>query len=97
MLSTVSFLYDRGDAVGVFVDSILSVVDQERSLRRVLTAAWDVADSWKLLMPWSNHVPTPPAMALAMFSLSILWDWPDMGLFVLMAFVGLFRPGELLK
>ena len=91
------FLYNQGDAVGVFVDSILSVVDQERSLRRVLTAAWDVADSWKLLMPWSNHCPTPPSVALALFSLSVIWHWPDMGLFVLMAFLGLFRPGELLK
>jgi len=91
------FLYNQGDAVGVFVDSILSVVDQERSLRRVLTAAWDVADSWKLLMPWSNHCPTPPSVALALFSLSVVWHWPDMGLFVLMAFLGLFRPGELLK
>ena len=91
------FLYNRGDAHGVYVDSILAVVDQERSLRRVLTAAWDVADSWKLLMPWSNHCPTPPSVALAMFSLSIIWHWPDMGIFVLMAFLGLFRPGELLK
>ena len=91
------FLYDRGDPVGVYVDSILAVVDQERSLRRFMTAAWDVADSWKLLMPWSNHVPTPPTMLLAMFSLSVIWGWPDMGIFILLAFNAMLRPGELLK
>ena len=90
-------MYEWGDAVGSYVDTILSVVDQERSLRKMLTAAWDTAESWKLLMPWSNHVPTPPTVLLAMFSLSVIWDWPDMGLFILTAFCALLRPGEVMK
>ena len=62
-------MYERGDAVNSYVNTILSVLDQECSLRKMLTAAWDTAESWKLLMPWSNHVPTPPTVLLAMFSL----------------------------
>ena len=32
-----------------------------------------------------------------MFSLSVIWDWPDMGLFILTAFCALLRPGEVMK
>ena len=33
------FLYQQGDAVGCYISTILAVVDKERALRKVLTAA----------------------------------------------------------
>ena len=90
-------LYDRGDAVGTYVDTILAVSDADRSLRHQLSAAWDVAGAWKRLMPWSNHIPTPPSFLLAMFSLSVCWGWLDMAAFILISFTGMLRPGEALR
>ena len=90
-------LYKRGAAVGTYVSAILAVVDKERSLRKMLTAAWDVAESWRMLMLWANHIPTPPALALALFSLAVCWGWHDMAVFNLLCFTGMMRPSECLK
>ena len=38
-------LYRSGAAHGTFVPTILAVVDKERSLRKMLTSAWDVAEA----------------------------------------------------
>ena len=62
------FLFQQGDPAGCFVSTVLAVVGKERALRKQLTAAWDFAESWRMLMPWSNHIPTPPTLALALFS-----------------------------
>ena len=90
-------LYDSGSAVGTYVDAILAVTDSDRSLRHQLAAAWDVAEAWKLLMPWSNHIPTPPVLLLSMFSLAVLWNWLDMAVYLLICFTRMLRPGETLK
>jgi len=90
-------LYREGVAQGTFVSTILAVVDKERSLRKMLTSAWDVAESWRMLMPWANHIPTPPALALALFSLATCWGWDDMAVFILICFTGMMRPSECLR
>ena len=67
------FLFDSGEPLGIYVDTINAVVDADRSLRRQLQAAWDVADAWRALVPARNHVPTPPVLSLAMVSLALMW------------------------
>jgi integrase len=91
------FLYSRGDAHGIFVDTINSVVDKFRHLRRQLQAAKDVAEAWKLLMPVANHVPTPEILMLAMTSLAFIWHWEDVAILVYLSFVCMLRPGEALR
>ena len=90
------FLYDSGEPLGIYVDTINAVVDLDRSLRRQLQAAWDVADSWRALVPQRNHVPTPPVLSLAMISLALLWGWVDVAALIYLSFVAMLRPGELL-
>ena len=33
----------------------------------------------------------------AMVAVSLLWNWPDMALALMLGFLGLFRPAELLR
>jgi hypothetical protein len=91
------FLYSRGDAHGTFVDTINSVVDKFRHLRRQLQAAKDVAEAWKLLMPVANHVPTPESLMLAMVALALAWGWEDVATLIYLSFVCMLRPGEALR
>ena len=44
-------LYDNERAHGDYVNLILAVVDLERSLRRSLQGAWDVASTWHSVRP----------------------------------------------
>ena len=88
--------YDRGVALGDFVETINAVVDQERGLRRHLDQAWDAVRSWQLLLPSGNRRPTPLPLMLAMVSLALHWHWVDMAALVLVSFVAMLRPAEAL-
>ena len=83
--------------MGTFLETINGVLDMERSLRRQLQAAWDVARGWRELVPASNRVPTPPAVLLAMCALACLWEWHDFAILLLLCFEAMLRPGELLN
>ena len=90
-------LYESGDAPGSFVDCLLAVVDEAPELRQQLQSCWDLADNWKVLMPFANHVPSSAVEVRALFALAILWGWWDVGLWILIAFVGLLRPIEVFR
>ena len=89
--------YDTGVALGDYVDAINGVVDLDRTLRRKLTPAWDVVEAWRSVAPATNHVPCPSSLALAMFSLATAWGWWDVGILILLGFLGILRPGEMLR
>ena len=48
-------------------------------------------------MPFNNHVPCPPALLLAMVSLSIIWNWIDVTVFLLLSWTGMLRPIEVFR
>ncbi len=80
------FCFEAHRSLGTYSETILAVVDQCRHLRRELTLAWDVAYAWKCLCPASHHIPVPEVVFLAMCSLCILWDWPDVLVLILLDF-----------
>ena len=90
------FLFEDGRSLGDYILSILAVADLERTLRRHLQPAWDLASTWQALTPAENHVPTPPVCLLAMVSLCLCWNWRSMAAYLLLSFTGLLRPGETL-
>ena len=89
--------YERGDAAGTFTNTILACCDEAPELRRSTPRAWELLDHWLTLMPFTNHVPCPPALLLAMMSLAILWGWVDMAVFLALSWTGLLRPVEALR
>ncbi len=50
----------------------------------------------EVLVSCSHHVPLPEVVFLAMCSICILWDWPDVLVLIVVGFLGLLRPGEAL-
>ena len=90
-------LYDVGDPLYMYLETLNAVVDHERSLRRHLQEAWDVGTAWHRLSPAYNRLPTPAPLLLAMTTLAFLWHWWDVAALLLLSFVGMLRPGEALK
>ena len=86
--------YEAGDAAGTFTDTILAIHDEEPALRKHTPRAWELLDNWLALMPFANHVPTPPSLLLAMVSLAFVWKWFDIALYLLISWAGLLRPIE---
>ena len=89
--------YNSGDAAGIFTDTILALCDESPDLRRSTPRAWELLDNWLALMPFSNHVPCPPALLLAMVSLTFVYKWIDSVLYLVVAWAGLLRPIECLR
>ena len=89
--------YDTGYAAGTFTDTILALCDDSPDLRRSTPRAWELLGNWLALMPFSNHVPCPPALLLAMVSLAFVYKWIDAALYLLVAWMGVLRPIECLR
>ena len=89
--------YDTGLSLSDFSETVNAVIDLQRSWRRSIQKAWDVARSWKTLAPALSHQPVPAIVLLAMQSLALLWGWWDLSGCLGLAFMGLLRPNELLK
>ena len=87
-------LYDHERLHGDYVNLILAVVDLERSLRRSLQGAWDVALAWHFVLPSVNDLPSPPIVAAAMVALALVWGWRSMAAYVMISFAGMMRPRE---
>lgn len=89
------YLFQHGRSRLVYAETINAVVDIERSWRRLLEAAWDVAWVWKGLADTGNNQAMPAEVVLAVMSLGIVWGWFDMAILLGLGFFGMLRPGEL--
>ena len=65
-------LYTAGKAYGRFSESINAVATFKPSLRRQLTAAWDLAFAWVLDEPHSHHPALPASFLLSMVSICLV-------------------------
>ena len=64
-------LFQQGRSRGGNVLVILAFAGMERSLRRTLQSAWDLATTKQAITPAHNHAPTPPAVVWAFVSLAL--------------------------
>jgi len=90
-------LYDAKAPLGDFAETINAVVDRRRPLRWKLTEAWDLANTWRVIMPGNNRTAMPLAVLLAFVSLALMWDWADVAVNLLVGFFALLRPFELFR
>ena len=49
------------------------------------------------MTPAHNHLAMPEAVLLGMVAVALLWQWDDMALPLLLGFLGLLRPAEIVK
>ena len=88
-------LYDAGYARYWLTLAILAVADEDRSLRRELSAAWEVDWAWRALTPAHSHVPMPLELLLALVALALLWRWHGVATLLLLGFSAALRRGEI--
>ncbi|CAK0826020.1 unnamed protein product [Prorocentrum cordatum] len=87
-------LYSPGRSLKHCTETINAVVGVERSLRRHMGAARDVAQAWQFAVPTRHRCPTPVPVLRALVPLALSWGWIDMAVLALLAFTCMLRPGE---
>ena len=85
---------DRGAAYWRYPETINAVASFCREARRLLSAAWDVAFTWRGLEPPEHRVACPESLMAALAALMLLWGWPVAALHVLLGWHGIMRPIE---
>ena len=90
-------LYSAGKAYGRFSESINAVATFKPSLRRQLTAAWDLAFAWVLDEPHSHRPALPASFLLSMVSICLVWGWKVEGALFSLMWAGALRVGEALN
>ena len=91
------FCYDNQRSRSEFSETINAITDRAPHLKGHLAPAWDVSWTWRALEPGGSHRPIPEAIARAFVALACAWGWHDVALAVLIGFLGMMRPGELIK
>ena len=66
------------------------------SLRRQVTASWDLAPNWVVDEPHEHHTALPHSIMLALVALALLWGWSREAALIAMTWVGVLRVGEVL-
>ena len=89
-------LYDAGKSYYQYAETLNSLSSKKPALRRMLQQSWDLGYSWVRSEPSTHHVAMPPAILIAMITLSLLWGWVRVAGCLALSFGALLRPGELL-
>ena len=87
-------LFEEGGARGVFAETINALVDVRRDWRRQLPVAWDTCWVWRGLEDSYSHIAMPDTVFLAFVAAAISWGWLDVAAILVVAFLGMLRPGE---
>ena len=80
-----------------YSDTILAIVDMRRSLRKMLSEAWDFARVWAGLCPVEHRLAMPGVMLIAWCVLALAWGWPKMAALCSFGWSAFLRPGEFLR
>ena len=88
-------LYRGARSLGDYAETINAVVDQDRALKGRLPRAWDVAWVWHAWLPGGNRLAMPDKVMLAMLTVALRWQMPNVALLLACGFLGLLRVHEL--
>jgi len=88
--------FNSGRSLHDFKETINAVVDLRPRLRGCLPAAWDSAWEWRARQPGLNRIAMPPSVVRAMAVVALHWGWTDLAALILIGFLGMLRPIELL-
>lgn len=87
--------YENGESKNEYAWTLSAV--QKIFPRIKLRTAWKVLDVWTTLVPVQQAPAAPPELVQAMITLSTLLNRPQLGLVILLCFVGLLRVREALN
>ena len=88
-------MFRGGRSLLDFLETINVVVDNDRGLKGRLSRAWDVAWVWRTMLPAGNRVAMPEKVMLAMVTVALRWNLPNVALLITCGFLGLLRVHEL--
>ena len=83
-------------ARGSYAETINAVVVKFPWLKGMLAGCWQVLHTWSSLEPTKVHPPAPWPLVQALVGTALTWKWPRLALLILLGFVGLLRPCEML-
>ncbi|CAE7858414.1 unnamed protein product [Symbiodinium necroappetens] len=89
-------LYETGMPRYLLVYAITAVQDKFPQHRNFLTAAWQVDKKWQRAEPGSCRAVLPVAAIRACVSLSLLWGWSRWCCLLIIGFLAMLHPAELL-
>ena len=91
-------LFRFGRPRGDYVNTVLSIIDLRRELRRQLSPALDFAELWRSFFPGWNRVALGELILKAMCTQALCWGWLRTAAAGLRhCFYGMLRPAEFLK
>ncbi|CAE7699934.1 unnamed protein product [Symbiodinium sp. CCMP2592] len=88
-------LFQEGYPRYLFVYAITAVQDKFPQHRNFLTAAWQIDKKWQRAEPGSCRPVLPVAAVRAALSLALLWDWHRWACLLIIGFLAMLHPGEL--
>ncbi|CAE7256128.1 unnamed protein product [Symbiodinium sp. CCMP2592] len=88
-------LYQTGLPRYLFVYAITAVQDAFPQHRNFLTAAWQIDKKWQRAEPGECRPVLPVAAVRAALSVALLWDWHRWAALVIIGFLAMLHPGEL--
>ncbi|CAE7765217.1 unnamed protein product [Symbiodinium sp. CCMP2592] len=89
-------LYENGWPRYIFVFAITAVADRYPAFRNFLTPAWQIDKKWQRAEPGSCRAVLPVAAIRAAVSLGLLWGWFRWTALLIIGFLAMLHPGELL-
>jgi len=88
--------FNSGRSLHDYKETINAIVDLRPRLRGCLPAAWDSAWEWRARQPGLNRIAMPPGVVRALAVVALHWGWIDLAALILIGFLGMLRPIELL-
>ena len=90
------YMFKSGVAYGKFSETINAVASLRPSLRRNLSAAWDLAFAWQAEEPHEHHKAMPKGILLAILATALAWGWLREAAALALGWTGLLRAGEII-
>eukprot|EP00438_Fugacium_kawagutii_P033109 Skav219660 [mRNA] locus=scaffold1257:38988:40049:+ [translate_table: standard] len=87
-------MYYAGKAYGKFSETVNGITALRPSLRKQISAVWDLAFNWVADEPHEHHPALPLSVLLAVSALALLWGWVREAAVLLISWTGLLRIGE---
>eukprot|EP00435_Cladocopium_sp_Y103_P014486 s4341_g3.t1 len=90
-------LYSAGRPYNHYAETINAIAAAKPTVRRLLTAAWDLAFSWVKQEPGEHHTACPFQILLALLSTAIFWGWPAVAGVLALSWGAVCRIGEVMS
>ena len=89
-----NFLYASGKSLFVYRHFLVFLQQNFVLVKPYMSDCWNLITKWEIMEPTEHRVPLPWAIYRAMLTVSIGWGWLRFAAMLILAFLGICRPGE---